>query len=213
MARRTQPIGNPSNPNAWVNVFEGQERYDVQTKLVRLDVSTFDRKDQFRLKQGLGESKFDKLTKARYDWLFDDLQKFSSVGAEQISSKEDLREFVKQTIGESVGFQNMTKSKFDASINRATNSFWIKGGVKDIARANVVEIVPPERAKGFVGRVKPKRQDKFLRASERQELYRIRREKFATLGTDKRGRTFFYDVKTGRRVANPQKILAEVGLE
>ena len=213
MARKTQPIGNPSNPFAWVNAFEGQERHSFQTQLVRLDVNSFDRQDQFRLKRGLGEAKFDKLIKARYDWLFDDLQKFSTIGAENINSKEDLNAFVTDTLGQSVGFKNMSKSKFDRSISKATESFWFKGGVKAIATTNVVEVVEPDRAKSFSPLIKEKRRQSFIEASERKELFRIRRERFAILKTDKRGRVYFFDAKSGRRVANPQKTLAEVGLE
>ena len=213
MARKTQPIGNPSNPYAWVNAFEGQERHSFQTQLVKLDVNSFDRQDQFRLKRGLGEAKFDKLIKARYDWLFDDLQKFSTIGAEQINSKEDLRAFVEDTIGNSVGFQNMNKSKFDRSVSKATESFWNKGGVKTIATTNVVEVVEPEQAKAFSFRVREDKRERFIEASRNKELFRIRRERFALLRTDKRGRVYFFDAQTGRRVANPQKTLAELGLE
>lgn len=217
MTKKIQPIGNPTNPHSWKNIFDdSKERANFQTTLVRLDVSSFDRKDKFRLKKGLGERKFDKLIKARYDWLFDDLQKFSSVGAETINSKEDLRAFVEETIGESPAFKSLKKGnsrRYDIAINNATNSFWSKGGVRSIAETNVVEVVDPDRAKSFSLRVNESKRERFIEASKKQELYRIRRERFATLGTDKRGRTFFYDLQTGRRVPNPQKILAEVGLE
>lgn len=209
-----QPTGNSNNAFSWTHIFN-TDKPQVEAKLSRAGASDL-YKDKMVIRQAVGTDKFEKFITARYDWLFDDLQKFSSIGAENINTKEDLKRFVEDTIGKSKGFESMKEKnprRYNASINRATNSLWVNGGVSDVAKTNVVEVVTPERADRFKVIVREDKRDKFLRASEQKELFRIRREQFAIKGTDKRGRVFYYDVKTGRRTQRPDKTLREVGFE
>lgn len=210
-----RPRGNSNNAFSWRHIFTGDTQAKMTAKLSRSGAS-----DLYKEKEGvigaLGKSSYDKIVKARYDWLFDDLQQFTSTGAENINSKEDLRAFVEETIGQSKGFQSMkekNRRRYDSSISRATEGLWRKGHVDRVASSNVVQTVTPERAKYYSDTLKPKSRERFLQASYSKDLYRIRREQFVILNKDKRGRFYFSDVKTGRRVPHPQKVLAELGLE
>jgi hypothetical protein len=211
-----RPQGADGNALSWTHIFGRSEGSRHRAKLSRTGASDL-YKEKSEVINAIGQSPYDKMVKARYDWLFDDLQQFTSISAESIESKQDLRDFVEQTIGESKGFLSMKESnprRYNTSINRATDSLWRKGMVEDVARTNVVEVVSPTRAKSFVSRVKSDRGRKiFTEASNKQELFRLRREQFAIRRVDRRGRRYFYDPVTGRRVINPKKLLRELGFE
>ena len=215
MARQKPfPRGADGNAFSWTHIFSRDEGFKLRAKLSRSGTSDL-AKEKRGVINTIGQDKFDKIVKARYDWLFDDLQQFTSISPESIENKEDLRAFVEDTIGESKGFLSMKDKaprRYSSSITRMVNSLWRKGMVESVARTNVVEVVNRDKAKSFVGRIKNENSKKvFLQASNRQELFRIRREQFAIKRFDRRGRLYFYDPVTGRRVINPDKLLKSLG--
>jgi len=163
----------------------------------------------------LGKKVVDDYVKARYDWLFDDLQQFTSISADSIESKEDLKRFVEETIGKSVGFLSMKESaprRYQSSINRATNSLWLKGHVEGVARINVVEPVSEERVEIVAQRIKKdKSRRRALSDARFGNLYLVRREQLVAKRIDKRGRRFFINLMTGRRARDPDRLLKELG--
>lgn len=213
---KNQPRGADGNVLSWTHIFNRDEGNLIRARVSRS--GTIDLYSQRgELTRELGRTRVDKIVKARYDWLFDDLQQFTSIDPTSIETKEDLKAFVEETIGKSKGFQSMQANnprKYDASVARAVNSLWLDGDVKQVARTNVVEVVVPERAKEFSKQVKnPASRKVFIDASDRKELFRIRREQFAIRRRDKRGRMYHYDPITGRRVRNPNFILEEIGFD
>lgn len=217
MARDIKPTGADGNAYSWVQtqLFDREERPFIIARLSRAENTELRRSNRVRLERDLGKRRVDKMVKARYDWLFDDLQRFTSIDAESIETKEDLRAFLEDTIGKSPAFQSMQRKaprNYESSMRRAVENFWGVGKVDQVARTNVVEIVNTEKAKafGFSFKDESKRQ-MLVEASKKNKLKLIRRDMLVLEAKDKRGRTYHYDVRTGRRAKNPENLLRELG--
>lgn len=210
MAREFTPRGNPNNLLSYGAKVGNQ----VIVKASRSgNIDLYEQKSAIIREQG--RDVYDKVVKLRYDWLFDDLQRFTSISPESIESKEDLKAFVEETVGKSKGFESMKESaprRYDSSINRMVNSLWRKGLVEEVARTNVVEEVSEDRASLLAERIKKDTsRRKALSDARFGNLYLVRREKLVAKRVDKRGRKFFMELATGRRTRDPDKLLRELG--
>ena len=211
---KTIPIGNPNNINSWRSILKPEQVARVNQRS-HTDIY----EDKHGIIRDLGQSTYDKVVKKRYDWLFDDLQRFTSIKPDSIETKEDLKAFVEATIGKSKGFLSMEENnprRYQNSISRAVNSLWSrhKGDVVTVARTNVVEEVKEDRASLVAERIKSdKSKRKALSDARLGNLYLVRREQVVAKRVDRRGRIFHINLMTGRRSRNPAKILAELGFK
>jgi len=211
---KQRPHGADGNALSWTHIFSRSERPLIKARLSR-EGETDLSKNKNGVIRSIGQQRYDQMTKARYDWLFDDLQQFTSISADSIESKEDLKRFVEDTIGESKGFLSMKDKaprRYQSAITRATNSLWRKGMVESIARTNVVEDVSEERAEVVAQRIKKeKSRRKALSDARFGNLYLVRREQLIAKRIDRRGRRFFINLMTGRRARDPDRLLKELG--
>lgn len=210
MARQFTPRGNPNNLLSYGAKVGNQ----VIAKASRSgNIDLYEQKSAIIREQG--RDVYDKVVKLRYDWLFDDLQRFTSISPESIETKEDLKAFVEDTVGKSKGFESMKEKaprSYENSVNRMVSGLWRKGMVEEVARTNVVEEVSEDRASLLAERVKKDRSRRRALSDARLgNLYLVRREKLVSKRVDKRGRVFFMEVLTGRRTRNPEKLLKELG--
>lgn len=216
MARKPIPRGADGNLFSWMGqgILPRTEENKIQARISSAGIDPSMSKNRYEIERAIGGDKMSKFEKARYDWLFDDLQQFTSVDADKIETKEQLKEFVEATVGRSVGFESMKNKaprRYQSSINRFTDSLW-KANQEDI-KQNVVTPLNRDKATEEVKAIKnPQSRKKLLSDATKKNLWLIRREQIIARRVDKRGRTYYMDARTGRRSRDPRKILEELGL-
>ena len=219
MARSRVPASKGSNILTLFDVIPASEiglsqseKVRTRVKLSRASIVDYgnDRNEIAGLPQGGRIRKA--IERAHYDWLFDDLQKFSSRKSSSIRTRQDLNDFLEETIGESPAFQKMGKRKFDANINKISREMLASPRIKINIRSNLATRVTPEEVDDFEERVPPSKRAKFRAAARVRKVWLIKNEQFAVEKRNKRGNTYFQDIQTGRFAPNPIKLLRKEGL-
>lgn len=213
-------IRNRNNPQFYADILPKEK----QVLLARTGASTFSRQDKFVLKKSLSPGDFDKIERDRYQWLFDEFQKFDSLDIDEVNNKSDLEDFVENTFGKSKAWQSMKEGnprKYQASLDSAVNSFWkyVKGGGREKAEKvrakpeRIVKKIQLEEAQDFVKQIKAERsQRKALADARFGKLFRVREKTLVAKRVDKRGRVYHINLLNGQRTVSPEKLLKEAGL-
>lgn len=212
MARFQPSDGKGNNLLAWVDGFDdldGTTKMRLQNQMMQEEIVDY-RDDWNRLRR-TNPKLADKIRSARYDWLFDDLQKFTPIGAEDIKSQEDLRFFIRETVGQSKMARGMGDAEFQRVEDKMIKGF-LDSPVREVIVKNLADRVSPEEINVAISDIKVRqRRNKAFALASKEKLWRINRQDLVAEGLDKRGRTFYYNYRTGRRYTSPFKILKAAG--
>lgn len=209
MARYELVGKNANNLSAWVDSFDdmdGATKVRVQKQLI--DEEIYDYKDDWNRLRSVNPKLANKIKSARYDWLFDDLQKFTTINADSIRSQNDLRRYIRDTIGRSPAYGDVDDEDYLRVENKLVKGF-LESPVRDRIVNNVVKRLTIADIEDL--NVTGKRKEVATRLISSEKLFLINRKQVVAKGTDKRGRTFYYRFKGRGRSKSPFDILRKAG--
>lgn len=136
-----------------------------------------------------------KIKNTRYNWLFDDLQRFTATDLKNLS-KEELTQELKQIFPEAIK---------DKAVQRVANGlFNNRLEVSKRVLKPTIERLSSRRVPTFERFIKEERREVFNSLVTKNQVIK-RDSSFLVQKTDRRGRDFFYDFANGRRAKNPFK--------
>lgn len=143
-----------------------------------------------------GRNVASKLKATRYNWLFDDLQQFTSFDLKDFETKKELQEELAL----------LMENASDSSVRKMANGMWLTRGQARSRPAvkQRVERISLERSRFFTRSVRKEREGKLIALANREKIIRVE-EKLIVEALNKHGGTYYYNFRNGHRAKNPFK--------